>query len=170
MKNITDTVWQRRGTTWLWNEEARNMVCKAGEVWSLRQFLQTAVPNGNGWPEDLPSNDDQTLVVAGLEGSLDVLDPEQAEIWLEDTIKHAILSFQDAYGGEAALIFWLPQGEHRLEVKMPSDAVSWLCEATHRDHQLDFGRLLWGEASEYPQKILLHSGDKPAGLFHLPIT
>jgi len=170
MRQVLDTVWQRRGTSWLWDEEARNTVCAAGEVWSLRQFLQAAIPTGNGWPEDLPSNDNKTLVVAGLEGSLDLLAPEQAEIWLEDTIKRAILSFQDAYAGEAALIFWLPRGDSRLRVQASTDAVSWLCEAPHRGSKLDFGRLLWGEANEYPQEILLREGGKPVGLFHLRIT
>lgn len=170
MRQVLDTVWQRRGTSWLWDEEARNTVCEAGEVWSLRQFLQAAAPNGNGWPDDIPSNDNQTLVVAGLEGSLDLLAPDQGEIWLGDTIKRAILSFQDAYAGEAALIFWLPQGKSRLKVQTSTDAVSWLCEAPHRGSLLDFGRLLWGEANEYPQEILLREGAKAAGLFHLRIT
>jgi hypothetical protein len=59
------------------------------------------------------------LVVAGLEGSLDLLAPDQAEIWLGDTIKRAILSFQDAYGGEAALIFWLPQVQRTFQLVTP---------------------------------------------------
>lgn len=170
MRQILDTVWQRRGTSWLWDEEARNTVCAASEVWSLRELLQAAAPNGNGWPEDLPSNDSQTLVVAGLEGSLDLLAPDQGEIWLGDTIKRAILSFQDAYAGEAALIFWLPQGDSRLKAQASTDAVSWLCEAPHRGSHVDFGRLLWGEANEYPQEILLRESAKAAGFFHLRIT
>ena len=170
MRQVLDTVWQRRGTSWLWDEEARNTVCAAGEVWSQRQFLQAAAPGAQGWPDDLPSNGGQTLVVAGLEGSLDLLAPDQAEIWLGDTIKRAILSFQDEYAGEAALIFWLPQGQGRLRVQASTDAVNWLCEAPHRGQQLDFGRLLWGEANEYPQEILLREGAKAAGLFHLRIT
>lgn len=170
MRQLLDSVWQRRGTSWLWDEEARNTVCTAGEVWSLRQFLRTASSNGSGWPEDLPSNNSQTLVVAGLEGSLDLLAPDQGEIWLGDTVKRAILSFQDAYAGEAALIFWMPQGDKRLSVQASTDAVSWLCEAPHRGSKLDFGRLLWGEANEYPQEILLREGAKAAGLFHLRIT
>ena len=52
MKQLLDTVWQRRGTSWVWDEEARNQVCAANEVWSLRQFLQAA----GHWPDDLPSN------------------------------------------------------------------------------------------------------------------
>ncbi len=170
MRQVLDTVWQRRGTSWLWDEEARNTVCAAGEVWSLRQFLLAAAPNGSGWPEELPSNQGRSLVVAGLEGSFDLLAPDQGEVWLGDTIKRAILSFQDEWGGDGALIFWMPQGDKRLSVQTTTDAVSWLCEAPHRGNRLGFGRLLWGEANEYPQEILLREGAKAAGLFHLRIT
>lgn len=165
MRQITDTVWQRRGTSWIWDEEARNQVCVASEVWSLRQFLQAA---GN-WPDDLPSNGNNTLVVAGLEGGLDLLTPEDAEAWLGDAVKQAILSFQDAYDGQAALIFWLPGGGNRIRAQAATDEVNWLCHTPH-GHQLDFGRILWGQANEYPQEILLRVGAKAAGLFHLRIT
>jgi hypothetical protein len=47
--------------------------------------------------------------------------------------------------------------------------VDWLCHAPH-GHQIDLGRILWGQANEYPQEILLRDGGKPAGLFHLRIT
>ncbi len=166
MRQMLDTVWQRRGTSWLWDGEARNQVCVASEVWSLRQLLQAV---GN-WPDDPPSNGNNTLVVAGLDGSLDALAPAQAEVWLGEVVKRAILSFQDAYDGQAALIFWLPQGDRRLQVLASTDAVSWLCEAPHRGEQLEFGRVLWGEANEYPQAIALRDEGKPAGLFHLRIT
>jgi len=71
MRQLRDSVWQRRGTSWVWDEEARNQICAASEVWSLRQFLRA---KGN-WPDDLPSNGGRTLVVAGLDGSLDLLTP-----------------------------------------------------------------------------------------------
>ncbi|UDL88124.1 hypothetical protein LGH82_23610 [Mesorhizobium sp. PAMC28654] len=168
MRPLLDTVWQRRGTSWIWDEEARNQICAASEVWSLRQFLRAAREPGY-WPEDLPSNDDQTLAVAGLDGSLDLLTSTDAETWLGDVVKPAVLSFQDAYAGGAALVFWLPSGQNRIRVQASTDAVSWLCHAPH-GHQIDFGRVLWGEANEYPQEILLHNGGKSAGLFHLRIT
>lgn len=166
MKHTLDTVWQRRGTSWIWDEEARNQVCVAGEVWSLRQFLRCA---GN-WPDDLPSNMNNTLVVAGLDGCLDLLAPNDAEAWLGDTVKHAILSFQAHYESEAALIFWLPSGQGRIKLHPATDSIDWRCAAPHSDHSLAFGRILWGEANEYPQEILLREGAKPAGLFHLRIT
>jgi hypothetical protein len=170
MKSIIDTIWQRRGTSWVWDEEARNQVCTASEVWSLRQFLQAAGQTGNGWPDDLPSNNNNTLVVAGLEGGLDLLTPENAETWLGDGVKEAILSFQSYYEGEASLVFWLPSGHGRIKFNPASDSVEWRCAAPHSNDLLAFGRILWGEANEYPQEILLREGCKPIGLFHLRIS
>ncbi len=166
MRQLRDTVWQRHGTSWLWDAEALAQVCAPAEVWSLRQFL-LAVGN---WPEDLPSNNGATLVVAGLDGCLDLLNPSDAENWLGAEVKDAILSFQDFYGGEASLIFWLPSGDRRIKINSATDAVGWSCAVPNSSQQLDFGRLLWGEAREYPQEILLRVGGKPAGLFHLRIT
>ena len=166
MKQLRDTVWQRRGTSWLWDAEALAQVGKASEVWSLRQFVQAS----GQWPDDLPSNDSNTLVVAGLDGCLDLLTPTDAESWLASAMKDAILSFQEFYDGQAALIFWLPSGAGRITVNPATDAVSWRCALPNADERIDFGRVLWGEAHEYPQEILLRDGGKSAGLFHLRIT
>lgn len=165
MRQLHDPVWQVRGTSWVWDEEARNQICTASEVWSLRQFLRAK----RDWPDDLPSNGGRTLVVAGLDGSLDLLTPSDAEVWLNDTIKLAILSFQDEWGSDGALIFWLPNGHNRIRVNAATDEVYWLCHTPH-GHQIDLGRILWGQANEYPQEILLRDGGRPAGLFHLRIT
>lgn len=166
MRQTLDTVWQRRGTSWLWDEEARNHICAASEVWSLRQFLRAK----GSWLDDLPSNGGRTLVVAGLDGSLDLLTPRDAGAWLDDVIKPAILSFQEHYEGDsAALVFWLPGGHNRIRVNVATDDVNWLCHSPRGD-QIQFGRILWGQANEYPQEILLRQGGKPAGLFHLRIT
>lgn len=165
MRQLRDSVWQRHGTSWVWDEEARNQICTASEVWSLRQFLRTS----GKWPDDLPSNGSNTLVVAGLDGSLDLLTPPDAEAWLDEAIKPAILSFQHQYEGDAALVFWLPGGGNRIRVQAATDEVNWMCHTPH-GHQIDFGRILWGQANEYPQEILLRDGSKPAGLFHLRIT
>ena len=166
MRQLLDTVWQRRGTSWIWDEHARNQVCAASEIWSLRQFLRSV----GDWPGDLPSNGNNTLVVAGLEGGLDLLTPDDAETWLGDAVKDAILSFQSYYQGEASLIFWLPSGLARFKFHLATNSVEWRCAAPHSGRLIAFGRILWGEANEYPQEILLGAGGKPAGLFHLRIT
>jgi hypothetical protein len=166
MKQLLETVWQRRGVSWIWDDEALNKIAKSGEVLSLRQLLRF---DGH-WHDDLPSNNGSTMVVAGLDACLDLMSPDDSEAWLGNELKHTILSFQDFYQGDAALVFWLPAGQRRVYVQTASDAVVWRCGAPHGDRQIDFGRLLWGEAREYPQEILLAAGAKAAGLFHLRIT
>jgi hypothetical protein len=165
MKQLLDTVWQRRGTSWIWDETARNQVCTASEIWSLRKLIQA---RGN-WPNDLPSNGNNTLVVAGMDGCLDLLTPDDAQTWLGDTLKEAIFSFQSKYNNETALIFWLPSGRGRIKIHPATDATQWQCAAPYGDDLLDFGRILWGD-SQYLHKIFLSASGKPIGLFHSRIT
>jgi hypothetical protein len=166
MKQLLDSVWKRRGVSWIWDDEALHTVARPNEVLCLRELLQAS----KNWPEELPSNDGDTLVVAGLDACIDLLSPEDAEIWLGDDLKAAVLSFQDAYSGEAALVFWLPSGQRRFHIDMATDAVHWRCAAPYSDQQIEFGRLIWGEARDYPQEIILADGAKQSGLFHLRIT
>ena len=78
MKQLLDTVWQRRGISWIWDDEALNEIARPGEVLSLRQLLR----DDGHWPDDLPSNNGRTMVVAGLDACLDLLSPEDADAWL----------------------------------------------------------------------------------------
>ncbi len=166
MKQMRDTVWQRRGISWIWSGDALAVVSKPSEVVSLRQWLRMP----GKWEEELPSCNGSTVVVAGLDGGLDLLAPEDADSWLGNEVKETILSFQDFYDSDAALIFWLPEGKRRIHLHTASDVVTWRCAAPNSNSELDFGRLLWGEAREYPQEIMLPISGEPAGLFHLRIT
>jgi hypothetical protein len=166
MRQMRDSVWQRRGVSWLWDPNVLAAVCKPAEVVSLRQWMRM---RGN-WPDSLPSSNGRAVVVAGLDGGLDLLSPHDGETWLGSDVKENILSFQAEYDSDAALIFWLPEGRRRIQVRSASDDVVWQCAAPHSNEKLDFGRLLWGEAREYPQEIWAAGATASAGLFHLRIT
>jgi hypothetical protein len=64
----------------------------------------------------------------------------------------------------------LPSGFGRLKFNPATDSVEWRCAQPNADVLLAFSRILWGEANEYPQEILLREGGKPVGLFHKRIT
>lgn len=166
MKQLLDSVWQRRGVGWIWDDQALSAITKSTEAFSLRELIRAT----KNWPDDLPSNNGNTLVVAGLDACLDLLAPAAADSWLGNEVKSAILSFQDEYSGEASLIFWLPKGERRFHTDMATDAIRWRCAAPYSDQNIEFGRILWGEAREYPQEIVTSKGGRPVGLFHLRIT
>jgi len=98
------------------------------------------------WPDDLPSNEGNTLVVAGLEGCMDLMEPSEAETWLREELLPAILTFQDKFALEASLVFWLPTGKNRVKMNRATEAYSWICAAPFSTRQLDLGRILWAGA------------------------
>ena len=111
------------------------------------------------------------MVVAGLDGCLDLLTPEDAEAWLGDELK-ARRSFRFRTTTKA-MLRWCsgcPPVSGRIQVQAATDAVSWLCGAPHGDHQIDFGRVLWGEAANTRRRFCCADGGKARGLFHLRIT
>jgi hypothetical protein len=72
---------------------------------------------------------DHTLVVAGLESSLDALPPDEVTHWLEQAVYPAIISYQREVadgGNQAALVFWLVES-NRLEYRTSEDAYYWCC-------------------------------------------
>ena len=65
MKQLLDIVWRRRGVSWIWDDESLSVVAKPSEVFSLRELIRAS----KSWPDDLPSNKGNALVVAGLDAA-----------------------------------------------------------------------------------------------------
>ncbi len=166
MKTLLDTVWQRLGSTWLWDEAALAMLGPASAAWSLRRLLRTV----GHWPDELPGTAGKCVLVAGMDTALDALPAAEAEDWLREALKPAVLSFQAHFDGGGALMFWLPTGRNRMKVNSATDAVTWACGGADHGKTLDFGRILWGGAGEYPQQVLLQAGGAMAGQYHARIT
>ncbi len=100
MKILQGDVWKRRGVSLLWGGETLSVLAQPQDVVSIRQFFAIV----GKWPDDLPCNDGNTLVVAGLEGCVDLMDPIEAEAWMKSDLLPAVLAFQDEYSLEAALV------------------------------------------------------------------
>ncbi|MCC6493492.1 MAG: hypothetical protein IT424_10770 [Pirellulales bacterium] len=141
--------WSRRGFALLWEVTTLAELVKPSDVLSLRDFFALA----NQWPEDLPAADGDAMIVAGLEGCLDVLDAADAERWIETDLKEAVLSFQDHYEGQAGLIFWLPSGLNRISMKGATEQYFWKHRSTGGDG-LPIGRLLFSGAENEVERLL----------------
>jgi hypothetical protein len=116
----------------------------------MREFLSLA----KRWPENLPASAGDALVVAGVEGCLDVLSADDAVRWLEEDLKRLILDFQDYYKGDAALILWLPSGAKRVRMTASTERYTWRLSAPHAEQSIDLGRCLWGGAEADVARIL----------------
>ncbi len=173
MKTIRQDGWRRRGVSLLWDAESLNKVATPGQVISVRDFfaLRTA------WPEDLPSSGGDAIVVAGLEGCLDALSPEDAATWLANDLKDVVLDFQDHYEGQAALVMWLPTGGKRVKMTASTERYTWSLTASNTAKTIELGRFLWGGAEADVARIIDSDDSKAdwdgpawAGLHHPRIS
>jgi hypothetical protein len=173
MRLLHDTSWTRRGSALLWGGDALLDIADPTEVLSMRQFFALA----GRWPEDLPSGKGNTLVVAGLEGCLDALTPDDAEMWIEHDLKPCMLNFQEEYQGQAGLVFWLPTGRQRIHMARATDTYLWHCSPPFSGRTLALGQRLWGGAEADVGRIIDQREknqdiDRPAwiGLHHPRIS
>lgn len=164
--------WSRRGFALLWCTETLVKIGKPTEVCSLRQFFSMV----DKWPEDLPSDNGDTLIVSGVEGCIDVLDTKDAERWIETDLRQATLSFQERYQGQAGLVFWLPSGRTRISMRGASEEYYYRHQGAGNDG-LHIGRLLWSGAENEIERIMNtddkkadYDGKHYAGLHHSRIS
>ena len=88
-----------------------------------------------------------------------------------------LISFQDEYQGQAALILWLPTGGRRIRMNRANEAYLWRCGAPYSGREIEIGRILWGGAEGDAGRILYadetnRDPDGPAwiGLHHLRLS
>ena len=139
--------WKRRGFSLLWDPRALTQFVAADSLLSMRQLFTLR----KSWPDRLSGPAQRALVVGGLDGCLDSLSTQEAASWLENDVRSLILSFQDYYGGNAALILWLASGRSRIVMDPASEEYSLKPGAGRNTTLLPIGRLLWsGAASDDP--------------------
>ena len=150
MRTVESDGWKRGGLSLLWGPEALAEIAKPSEVASIRDLFKFS----HNWPEDLPSNTGQTLVVAGVEGCLDCLTPEDAAEWIEGGLRPVLLSFQEEYEGQCALVLWLPTGHRRISMNRANETYRWKCNAPFPGREIEIGRILWGGAESDAERII----------------
>ena len=173
MKTNSGDAWKRRGFSLLWEPRVLTTVIAPTAVVSLREFFALR----KAWPDELPGAEGDALVVAGLDGCLDSLSEQDAVAWLESDLKSAVLSFQEHYEGQAALILWLASGRTRVEMNRADEQYSWKVGAGRDAARLPLGRCLWGGAEADVGRILDSDernpdfdGDAYVGLHHPRIS
>lgn len=150
MRTVEGNVWKRGGLSLLWGPEALAEIAKPSEIASIRDLFALA----RKWPQDLPSNGGQALVVAGVEGCIDSLSPEDAAEWIEGDLRPLLLNFQEEYEGQCALVLWLPTGHRRVSMNRANGTYLWKCNAPFSGCEIELGRILWGGAESDAVRII----------------
>lgn len=149
--------WKRRGFSLLWDPNAVAEVIAADAVLSFREFFSLR----NAWPSELPGAGGNALVVAGIEGCLDSLTQPDAVTWLENDLKTIVLSFQEHYQGQAALILWVASGRTRIGMDLADEEYFWKTSPGRDAARLPIGRCLWGGAESDVARILVSDEKDP---------
>lgn len=169
MSSLLADIWTRRGLSLIWGAPALAGIAPQ-EILSLRQLFQMAA---NGFSAPLPSNGGRLVVATGLEGALDALAPEDAEIWTQDRVRPLLEGFQEAWDGNGALAFWLPSGENRIVSRPAHNAYDWRLPTGHSGNTLPLSQLIFAGAHEDLKQIIVCDppGDKSwVGLYHPRIS
>lgn len=144
-----DSSWKRRGISFLWDMDLLCSFASPSEVLTMREFHEME----KSFPDELPSNNGDAVIVSGLEGCVDVLSAEDAEYWLSNHLKRLMLSFQSEFEGQSALIFWLPAGRNRIKMS-PATEEYTMSIGSDSTKSLEIGRLLWAGAAQGIERIL----------------
>jgi hypothetical protein len=168
---MSGQAWRRRGFNLLWEASALSQAAKPEEVVSLRQFFALS----RSWPGELPSGDGIALVVAGLDGCLDAMNETDAETWLGNSFKKAVLGFEDHYESQAALVFWLPSGRKRIFMS-PAKAQYFWKPSSRGENAIPLSALFGGSQDDLHRILAAGTpagdldGDGWIGLHHPRIT
>ena len=161
-ENLNDKIiWTKRGVSVIWDAKALSELGSMSKALSLRDWLRWQAEGWADREEYFTGNDERAVVVAGLDAALDSLDPEDAEIWMQDHILNAITEFQDEIAGggqEAALIFWMVNRK-RFNYHTASDAVVWKCSTAHGGVELPISHCIWNGAQADIRRIIPADGD-----------
>ncbi|MGO9686784.1 MAG: hypothetical protein ACLPTZ_30125 [Beijerinckiaceae bacterium] len=165
MPPLLADIWTRRGLSLIWGPSALAKA-KPHEVVSLRALFRMAEEE---FTDPLPSNNGRLLIATGLEGALDALSPDDAETWAINNFRHVLARFQEAWGGNGALAFWLPSGKARI-VSLPAMAAyNWRLPTGYDGKTLPLSELIFSGAGDELQQIIDPVADKSdswVGLYH----
>ncbi len=143
----TDT-WKRSGVSLIWDTDSIASLCTADQMLSVRQFFQLYEHRWDDVDSLMPN--DYALLIAGIEGCIDALDPDDAAQWLSERFYPAILGYQsDVAGGgsQAALVLWVPN-KNRFHYVRSEDTYYWDCGSAYGNRRIHILQYLFDGA--YP--------------------
>lgn len=156
----------------LWDPDTLSDLVDPHKVISIRQLFAMA----EAWPDELPAANGDAIVVAGVEGVLDILSGHDAEQWLLTDFRSVIMSFQTHYDSSACLVLWMPSGRSRISMQGSSEQYFYT-HAQSQTKEIHIGRLLWSGVESEIERIMNTQdegadcdGKHWAGLYHPRIS
>lgn len=117
MRDMSSSAWLRRGSSIVFDRWSLRQLIGENTLVSLREALGWM----NGWPVEPPGSG-PTVLVCGIETCLDVLEPVQAEEFLQSRVRPFVQEFQSRWD-QRGLVFGLGAHERAFEVTASDEEV-----------------------------------------------
>jgi hypothetical protein len=152
METISNTVWQRKGSSIVFDQKSLGPFIADGSVISLRQMLS--------WTKDLPENPPvpgKTILVSGLETIVETMEFLEAEEFLLRRVRPILIDVRDRWPG-CGMVFGF--SAHRNVFKETSLEEEVLFQRRDKK-QIRLSEGLWDGSAAINMKRIVREGDKP---------
>ena len=152
METISNTVWQRKGSSIVFDQKSLGPFIADGSVISLRQLLS--------WTKGLPENPPvpgKTILVSGLETIVETMAPQEAEAFLSRRVRPLIIDLQNRWNN-CGMVFGF--SAHRNAFKETSLEEEVLFQRRDKK-QIRLSEGLWDGSAAINMKRIVREGDKP---------
>ncbi len=152
MDTISNTVWQRKGSSIVFDQKSLGPFIADGSVISLRQLLS--------WTKSLPENPPvpgKTILVSGLETIVETMASPEAEAFLSRRIRPLIIDLQNRWNN-CGMVFGF--SAHRNAFKETSLEEEVLFQRRDKK-QIRLSEGLWDGSAAINMKRIVREGDKP---------
>lgn len=152
METISNTVWQRKGSSIVFDQKSLGPFIADGSVISLRQMLS--------WTKGLPENPPipgKTILVSGLETIVETMASQEAEAFLSRRVRPLIIDLQNRWNN-CGMVFGF--SAHRNAFKETSLEEEVLFQRRDKK-QIRLSEGLWDGSAAINMKRIVREGDKP---------
>ena len=151
MDSISNNVWQRRGSSVIFDQEYLSGYISDGSVVSLRQAL--------AWSTGPPTNPPvpgRTIVIAGLDTVLETMSPQEAEDFLSKRIRPLLIRLQNHWT-DCGVVFGLTSHPKSFaETPMEEEVLFRRRDRT----QLHLSEGLWDGSAAVNMRRIIREGRK----------
>lgn len=154
MDPISSSVWQRKGSCVVFDQESLGPLIAVGALVSLRTFL--------GWHRQMPATPPvpgKTVLVSGLETVLETFAAAEADDFLAQRIRPVIIELQNRWT-DAGIVFGFTTHHKAFKETSLEEEVLFL-RRDQKTVRLTEG--LWDGSATVNMKRLVREGAEPAG-------
>jgi len=153
MDTVSNTAWQRKGSSIVFDQQSLSPFIADGSVVSLRKMLS--------WRNSLPPQPPvqaKTVLISGLETIIETMEPQEAEAFLSRRIRPLLKNLQNTPWRDYGFVFGFSAHSNAFK-ETPLEEEVLFHRRDQKEIRLSEG--LWDGSANLYMKRIVREGDKP---------